>query len=161
MALPCVAGLWLRLWCGDLGQWLWVRADHPRRAEWKHPGGLRGVLPPAWQGKYWLHSRTHSHARNLLCFLKATWHYRLLCASRRWTSNSCIGHDPPYPRLPCGSGCVALMGWLILGWWMQPLFNLFLDCRILRKHSVHLWTSYYQPKQAPQGKRQCRCSGQM
>lgn len=128
------SGLWLRLWCSDLGQWLWVCADYPGSSKWKHTGGLCGVLPPAWQGKCWLHTQTHSHTQ-FLFFRVARRHYQL-----HWSKKvhlalrlllSCTAHallsllccsPAPLPHLPLsrGNGCAkALMGWVMLWWWTQ------------------------------------------
>lgn len=136
LVLACVAGLRLRLWCGHLGQWLWVRADHPWCAEWKHPGGLRGVLPPAWQGEYRLHSRTHSHAGNGLCFLKATWHFHLTLCIRKmnkrfiycWLASATVTLSlhprPPLREWPCCSDGVTNIGMMNADFFCFFIFRL-------------------------------------
>lgn len=130
--LICLSGLRFWLWCCDLGQWLWLCTDHPRSSEWKHPGGLCGVLPPARQGKCWPPIMTHSH--------QASRHYRLFRAHR---GPAFVFHCPSFsissPSLSFWSWCVvALMGW-VMGWWTRLFIFRLLPPTETQSASLNLW----------------------
>lgn len=106
--LISLPGLRFWLWCCDLGQWLRLCADYPRSSEWKHPGGLCGVFPPARQGKCRPHITTCNTSHR---------HYRLFRAHRGPNMLAfvlcypCISISFPLLPLSFWSWCVvALMG---------------------------------------------------